>query len=250
MLEENRPRLATPHFPDTDELETQLALTAAARSGSPPGKAAYPWRPSAPAPLLDEADKEGALLPALELRAVALWIESGARCAAWLDNAEAGDLTRLGADCRPASTLYRTLLKSITASGDIDDAGFPALRALREEIHATHQALSRALSDLINSPEAGDLFQERLVTVRDGRYVVPLKAGKKGKLPGIIHNSRSASGETFFLEPLDAVEKNNRITTLLLDEQAELSRILRDLTARLRSEIPQCRRMHHALLEV
>ena len=118
----------------------------------------------------------------------------------------------------------------MTESGDIRDGASPRLAILRRDIRHAHERLLARLERIVAGSEHRPFLQEPLVTTRGGRYVIPLKAGFKGRIPGIVHDS-SASGATLFIEPLATVELNNTWRELQLDEEKEVRRILTALTA-------------------
>ena len=110
----------------------------------------------------------------------------------------------------------------------VDDAA-PVLAQLRRDARQAHNRLTHRLDQLVASRTYRTVLQEPIVTLRDGRYVVPVKAEMRSQLPGIVHDT-SASGATVFLEPLDVVEMGNKWRELQLEEQREVQRILRELS--------------------
>ncbi|MFQ5614040.1 MAG: endonuclease MutS2 [Anaerolineae bacterium] len=126
--------------------------------------------------------------------------------------------------------LVNEIGRCIDDYGEVQDGASPDLARIRREIRVTHDRLLDKLNRLVNSPQTAQYLQESLVTQRDGRYVVPLKAEFKGRVRGIIHH-QSASGATLFIEPLATVEMNNRLRQLELDEEQEVRRILLALSA-------------------
>ncbi len=114
-------------------------------------------------------------------------------------------------------------------AGEIVDHATPRLARIRHDLLAAEDRLRTRLDRLIASPEARKYLQEPLITQREGRYVIPLKAEFKGRIPGLIHDT-SASGATLFVEPLAVVELGNRVRELQLEEQREIERILRELS--------------------
>ncbi len=114
-------------------------------------------------------------------------------------------------------------------NGEVLDSASPDLARIRRELEVTHQRLLDRLNRIIGSPQNGPYLQEAFVTQRQGRYVIPLRADFKGRIPGIIHD-QSASGATLFIEPLATVELNNQWRQLQLDEEEEVRRILFALT--------------------
>src|SRR5207237_8516306 len=92
-----------------------------------------------------------------------------------------------------------------------------------------HARFVRRIREIMNAPPYSDVVQDPVVTQRNGRYVIPIRAESRGQVPGIVHD-QSASGATLFIEPLSVVEMGNRWRTLLLDEEREVERILRALS--------------------
>ena len=118
--------------------------------------------------------------------------------------------------------------RCLNDQGDVVDAASSDLGRIRREMHITHDRLLDRLNKMITSPAISQYLQESLVTLRGGRYVIPLKADFKGRLRGIIHD-QSGSGATLFIEPLATVELNNRWRELQLQEEQEVNRILLEL---------------------
>ncbi|HID62506.1 MAG TPA: endonuclease MutS2, partial [Anaerolineae bacterium] len=114
--------------------------------------------------------------------------------------------------------------------GEVVDAASQALARIRHELKEAHERLLDKLNRIVASPANASFLQEPLVTQRGGRYVIPLKADFKGRIPGVVHD-QSASGATLFIEPLATVELNNRWRELQLEEEREIQRILAALSA-------------------
>ncbi|MDO8615741.1 MAG: endonuclease MutS2 [Dehalococcoidia bacterium] len=125
--------------------------------------------------------------------------------------------------------LTAEIARCISQQGEVVDGASPVLARLRREARLAHDRLSARLQQVLKS--ARSAIQEPIVTLRDGRYVVPVKAELRSQLPGIVHDV-SSSGATVFLEPLEVVEMGNHWRELLAEEQREIARILRDLSAR------------------
>jgi DNA mismatch repair protein MutS2 len=118
--------------------------------------------------------------------------------------------------------------RCINQRAEVVDLASPVLAQLRRESRIAHDRLTSRLNQLLNSSRAA--IQEPIVTLRDGRYVIPVKAEQRAQLPGIVHDV-SSSGATVFLEPLETVEMGNRWREMLAEEQREIARILRELSA-------------------
>ncbi|MBE2184422.1 MAG: endonuclease MutS2 [Anaerolineae bacterium] len=110
-------------------------------------------------------------------------------------------------------------------SGTVKDSASPQLAIIRRDLKVAFDRLQTKLQRMVTASSNQPMLQEPLFTMRNGRYVVPLKADYKGKIPGIVHDS-SASGATLFIEPLETVELNNKWRELQLDEEKEIRRIL------------------------
>lgn len=119
--------------------------------------------------------------------------------------------------------------RAVNQRGEVVDNASPVLAQLRRESRLAHDRLTSRLNQIVNSNRA--TVQEPIVTVRDGRYVIPVKAELRAQLPGIVHGV-SASGATVFLEPLETVEMGNRWRELIAEEEREVARILRALSER------------------
>ncbi len=114
-------------------------------------------------------------------------------------------------------------------NGEIKDTASPQLAVIRRDLKIAFDRLQTKLQRIISASSNQPYLQEQIITTRNGRYVIPLKADYKGKIPGVVHDS-SGSGATLFIEPLDTVELNNRWRELQLDEEKEIRRILAALT--------------------
>ncbi len=125
--------------------------------------------------------------------------------------------------------------KKLLPSGEIDDSASPELAKLRREINQQRGRLEKALESTMRN--AGDAIQDAIVTVRNERYVIPVKADFRGKVGGVAHGF-SSSGATVFIEPLEAIEANNELQNLKGKEEREIARILFSLTEDLREQLP------------
>lgn len=116
-----------------------------------------------------------------------------------------------------------------TEQGEISDDASPELARIRRDLRVAQQRVMDRLGHIITSAQYAKYLQEAIITQREGRYVVPVRAEARGRIHGIVHDS-SASGATLFIEPLAVVELGNRVRELTIQEQRELDRILRELT--------------------
>ncbi len=125
--------------------------------------------------------------------------------------------------------------KKLLPGGEIDDSASPELAKIRREINAQRQRLTRSLEAAMRA--AGTAIQDEIVTVRNDRFVIPVKTDFRGKVTGVAHGF-SSSGNTVFVEPLGAIEANNELQNLKGNEEREVARILFALTEKLREHLP------------
>ncbi len=137
--------------------------------------------------------------------------------------------------------------RKLLPSGEIDDAASPELTRLRREINAQRGRLQKALETTMRN--AGDAIQDQIVTQRNERYVIPVKADFRGKIQGVAHGF-SSSGATVFVEPLAAIEANNELQNLKGKEEREIARILFALTEDLREQLPAIEAAVEAVVEL
>lgn len=129
----------------------------------------------------------------------------------------------------PCPALSAEIARCIDERATVASAASPALARIRTTLRKEQDRLMRTLERMTANPDFAPYLQEALVTQRQGRYVVPVRAEHKGRLAGIVHD-QSASGATLFVEPLAVVEHNNAIRLLELEEEKEIRRILTLLT--------------------
>ncbi len=123
------------------------------------------------------------------------------------------------------------IARAVNDRAEVADTASAELARLRHDLNTQRARLMDKLQRLVAAPAHARIVQEPIITQRDGRYVIPLRAEAKGRIPGIVHDT-SASGATLFVEPLAVVDMGNRVRELERAEQREIERILRELTAR------------------
>lgn len=121
------------------------------------------------------------------------------------------------------------IARCIDDEGNVLDRASSELAAVRREIESTRDEVRRVLERHLQSTRVQRSLQENIITLRNGRYVLPVKEGERGAVEGIVHD-HSGSGATVFVEPIETVEKNNRLARLRREEIREIRRILRRLT--------------------
>ncbi|MEO7539735.1 MAG: hypothetical protein ABIV21_06890, partial [Pyrinomonadaceae bacterium] len=125
--------------------------------------------------------------------------------------------------------------KKILPGGEIDDTASPELAKIRREINAQRARLTKSLEAAMRA--AGTAIQDEIVTIRNNRFVIPVKTDFRGKVSGVAHGF-SSSGSTVFVEPLGAIEANNELQNIKGQEEREVARILFALTEALREQLP------------
>ena len=134
--------------------------------------------------------------------------------------------------------LEQTITSTIGDDGTVLDSASPQLMRLRSEIRTAFNRLQDRLQNLIASSQYSDALQEGIITVRQGRYVVPVKASHRRNVRGLVHD-QSSSGATLYIEPMAVVELNNRWRELQSAEEEEVARILGALSVQVGDEAPQ-----------
>ncbi len=177
----------------------------------------------------------GAVLAPQELLDAASLLDT----AAWLRTAfheEAAKYPLLDARARSLGdfrSLAAAIRRAILPNGEISDDASPQLKKIRHSIARARDGVQKHLKAILRArgAEGGDDY----VTLRNDRFVIPVRAADRKSIPGVVHGS-SATGQTIFVEPFDTVELNNQLVQLAEDEAAEIHRILAELTERLRAE--------------
>ena len=191
-----------------------------------------------PTELLDEARVEGSALEGVQILAVlgvveklAAWREALSVVRSTLSVENAPGIVRLSAPVREwnAGVVLAALKGKIEPDGTLSDEASGELRRIRRAMERQHRAIEESLRKSLRALSAEGSAQEELITVRGERFVIPVKAEFRRKVPGVIHGS-SSSGQTVFVEPLETIEQNNELQRLLDEEQREVHRILVAMT--------------------
>ena len=174
----------------------------------------------------------GAMLSLAELLRVAGTLRAIRSLAQWRQHCE-GVTTCL--DDRfevlsPNKHLEEAITTAILSEDEVSDHASPALADIRRKMRAASARVREQLDKMIRTPATQKLLQEPIVTIRDGRFVVPVKAEHRGEVPGLVHDT-SSSGATVFIEPMGVVEANNELKVLRSREAAEIERIVQELSA-------------------
>ena len=157
-------------------------------------------------------------------------------------------LVTLAGPLPPPPGIVDGISRAISERAEVLDHASEKLASIRREIKISHERLLSRLERMVNDPHTAPMLQEPIITQRNGRYVIPLRADFKGKVRSIIHD-QSSSGATLFVEPLVVVEMNNRWHELQLDERDEVRRILAELSAQVGKAAAASEAMVQALAE-
>ncbi|HEX4021744.1 MAG TPA: endonuclease MutS2 [Acidobacteriaceae bacterium] len=194
-----------------------------------------------PTPYLEQATIPGAMLAADEIRALVILVE---RVAAWQKlilgipgNAGenlGGPLTEVQRLSEPLQQgrfnhLLSAVEGKIEPDGSIADTASPELGRIRRQMERQQRHIEESLRTTLRRMGESGSLQEELITIRGERFVIPVKAEWKRRIPGVVHGA-SSSGQTVFVEPLETIEQNNELQRLLEEEQAEIQRILAEIT--------------------
>jgi DNA mismatch repair protein MutS2 len=139
-------------------------------------------------------------------------------------------LTEIASRIPSAQGLVDSITRAISDRGEILDSASDKLNTIRRQLRITHDRLLTKLQRMLADPKTSMYLQEALITQRDGRYVLPLRAEFKGRIKAVVHD-QSSSGATLFVEPLSVVDGNNEFRELQLAERDEERRILAELSA-------------------
>jgi DNA mismatch repair protein MutS2 len=187
------------------------------------------------AKLVEKSRISGAALETTDIRDVVLVVD---RAAEWReialnppaamksDWAAVGQISSRIADF---TAFLRGFRNKILPDGTLDDKASPELARIRREIERQKRAIQESLRGYLRRLAEGGTVQDELVTIRGERFVIPVKVEQKRRVQGVVHGA-SSSGQTVFVEPLETIEQNNELVRLLDEEQAEIHRILLEMT--------------------
>ncbi len=175
--------------------------------------------------------RKGGILTMAQLLKILYNMKTAERVAAFLK----GDIPDIPVICSIAELLavHRRLAdeidRCIISEDEMADNASPQLRSIRRAIVRQNEALRTKINHILNSADNRTILQDSIVTMRNGRYVVPVKQEHRSRVPGIVHD-QSGTGATLFIEPQAIVNLNNELRQLELDEKAEINRILQELS--------------------
>ena len=179
---------------------------------------------------LERADRGGSLQP-MELLRIAGVLRCARNIKGYVsEDDKATVLDVMFKALTPNKYLEDKIFGAILSEEEIADNASPALADIRRHMRIQSGKIRDSLQKVISSPAYSKFLREPIITIRDGRYVVPVKSECRNDVPGLVHDV-SASGGTYFIEPMSAVNANNALRELELKEKKEIERILAELSA-------------------
>ncbi|PYR36340.1 MAG: hypothetical protein DMF90_10535 [Acidobacteria bacterium] len=239
--------------PSSDPQKVAALLAATTQTADYLGRyEPFPLRASSEFPvILSALAVEGRALEAPRLLALAAFLES-------LDETRSAIrrvaqafllLDQVGANASSFKSEVASVRDAIAPSGDVVDHASPELRVIRDRLRKQRTRLRSTLESYLRGKDTAKYLQDQVVTERNGRYVLVVKAEHRASIPGIVHGA-STSGASLYLEPLSTVEVNNEIVALEEQEAEEIRRILLQLTGRFRSRPLELQRTIEAACEL
>lgn len=207
-----------------ENLKTSQALELSVQYGTPPFSNFRDVSVSA------KRAKTGALISLRDLMDIAVMLRQISSLAKWYGSCEnvETELDYLFSRLAPNDWLLEKLDRSIISETEISDAASPELAAIRRKINRAEMQLRETLDKMVKNKTTQQYLQENNVTIRDGRFVLPVKTEHRSHISGLVHDT-SATGQTIFIEPMAIVEANNDIRILQGREQEEIERIIKEL---------------------
>ena len=164
------------------------------------------------------------------IRSLSEWGQHNGRSEGPRENEAEGKLDDRFDALTPNKYLEERIQAVFVSEEEIADTASPALHDIRRKMRSASSRIREQLDKMIRSPAYQKVLQDPIVTIRDGRFVVPVKSEHRGEVPGLVHDT-SSSGSTVFVEPMPVVEANNELRVLRAKEEAEIDRILAELSA-------------------
>lgn len=195
----------------------------------------------------------GGTLNTTELLMICSLLEVAKRVKAY-DRSDRNDektdsLSPLFSQIQPLSPLLDEIRRCVVGEDEIADDASAALSKIRKSIRGMNDRIHAQLTGLMNNTTTRSYLQDAVITMRDGRYCLPVRAESKTSVPGMVHD-QSSSGSTLFIEPMAVVNLNNELKELFLKEQEEIDRILADLSNRVAENANGIRQDYTVLAEL
>ena len=165
------------------------------------------------------------------------------------EEAHKDSLEELFAKIEPLTPLLNEIRRCILSEDEIADDASASLKNIRRSIKNINEKIRSQMNTMLNNSDTRNHLQDAVVTMRNGRYCLPVKAEAKGQVPGMIHD-QSSTGSTLFIEPMAVVKLNNDLKELFLKEQEEIEKILADLSSQAAEYAPVLQVNYETLTEL
>ncbi len=204
---------------------------------------------------LEKSRITGAALETTEIRDVVALVE---RSSEWREislsppaamRLEWKAIAQLSSGIANFADFLRAFRNKILPDGTLDDKASPELARIRREMEKQRRQIQESLRGYLRRLAEGGTVQDELITIRGERFVIPVKVEQKRRVQGVVHGT-SSSGQTVFVEPLETIEQNNELVRLLDEEQAEIHRILLEMTRRIGEQAADIRAASEVLAEL
>src|SRR5229473_939175 len=188
--------------------------------------------------LIEKSRIAGAALETTEIRDVVLVAD---RASEWREivrqppaamRSEWTGVAALSEAIQDFTSFLRSFRNKILPDGTLDDRASPELSRIRRDTEKQKRQIQESLRGYLRKLAEGGTVQDELITIRGERFVIPVKVEQKRRVQGVVHGA-SSSGQTVFVEPLETIDQNNELVRLLEEEQAEIRRILLEMTRRI-----------------
>jgi DNA mismatch repair protein MutS2 len=196
----------------------------------------------------------GSSLNAIELLRISSDLDATLRIKAYggytgkdSDDEQADSLTDYFAGLEPLTPLNNEIKRCIISEEEIADDASPALKSIRRSIRITNDKIHSELSSILNSSK--NMLQDNIITMRNGRYCLPVRAEYKSQFQGMIHD-QSSTGKALFIEPLSVVRLNNELSELAVKEKEEIEKILAELSAMAGEYVDQLEHDYNTITEL
>jgi DNA mismatch repair protein MutS2 len=205
--------------------------------------------------LIEKSRIAGAALETTDIRDIVLVADRGAE---WREivrqppaamRSEWTAVIELSTGIQDFTTFLRAFRNKILPDGTLDDRASPELIRIRREIEKQKRQIQESLRGYLRKLAEGGTVQDELITIRGERFVIPVKVEQKRRVQGVVHGA-SSSGQTVFVEPLETIEQNNELVRLLDEEQAEIHRVLLEMTRQIGENAEAILSAAHVLAEI
>ncbi|MCL2184783.1 MAG: endonuclease MutS2 [Treponema sp.] len=235
---------------ETKEIVSTIYLLLKTRADEPRS-----WLPSINF-LIPKIETEGTVLDIDETLAIGLFIERASEIKKWIKNEREepetkGKILLLAMledeTCPNCAPVSKEIFKIIDKEGNLRD--LPVLRAIKKRISSLEKDLKSTVTKYTSDDEYKRMLQSQLPSQRDGRVVIAVKANFRNRIKGIVHEL-SSSGQTIYVEPLDVVEKNNEILIEKRNLDAEVQKLLRELTEKISIHAEKINKLHQTIIQL